>query len=56
MILKVTCGMLIYLVANLEWHSVNLQLNNVVLVIHVDVTDENRRRCITFSSQINLLL
>lgn len=35
--------MLIDLVANLEWHSVNLQLDSVVVVvIHVNVTDEKQ--------------
>lgn len=31
--------MLIDLGANLEWHSVNLQLDSVVVVIHVNVAD-----------------
>lgn len=34
--------MLIDLVANLEWHSVNLQLDSVVVVIHVNVADEKQ--------------
>lgn len=34
--------MLIYLVAKLDQCSINLQLNSVVLVIHVDVADEKQ--------------
>lgn len=34
--------MLIDLGANLEWHSVNLQLDSVVVVIHINVTDEKQ--------------
>lgn len=32
--------MLIYLGAKLDWDSINLQFNSVVLAIHVNVADE----------------
>lgn len=38
--------MLIYLVAKLDWHSINLQLNSVVLVIHVDVADKKQTQAL----------
>lgn len=34
--------MLICLGAKLDWHSINLQLSRVALVIHVDVSDEKQ--------------
>lgn len=34
--------MLIDLVANLEWYSVNLQLDSIVVVIHVNVAEEKQ--------------